>query len=239
MAETKPKNLAEALIAFQASVPSIETNRKGQHGAFADLPHILSIIRPALAKAGLAVIQVPSDTADGPGLRTTLMHSSGEKETAVTPLCINKEPMKTRDGRTIALNPTMEWGKAVTYQRRYALQAILGICIGMEDIDPDLPAEKIDWNDHREIPTPKQAQQPAAVDSTPKVEPEAKSPYLSDDKLKDLKAQLMSLDPDYRQAMCKAFIPKFDVPNGVKVGTFIKTQEHADWITNYMLENEP
>jgi len=112
LADKKPTNLAEALIAFQAAVPGITTNRKGQHGAFADLPHVLSMIRPALSSAGLAVSQIVDTVGDQPALRTTLMHTSGQEMTGVTPLCINKEPMKKRDGSVIALNPSMEFGKA-------------------------------------------------------------------------------------------------------------------------------
>ncbi len=218
MASSTPKNLAEALIAFQASVPSIETNRKGQHGAFADLPHILSIIRPSLAKAGLAVSQI-LDTVEGePGLRTTLMHSSGEKETAVTPLCINKEPMKTRDGRTIALNPTMEFGKAVTYTRRYGLQSILGISIGMEDIDPDLPVT--------DVATPTQQQEPVKAAAIAAEDP------LDDTTKKEIIGVLMSCKPAYRDLALVAFIEEFGVSNA-KVSDRIQAVKHGTFFQNY------
>ena len=215
MAETKPKNLAEALIAFQASVPTIHDNDESFHGKFANMEGILGVIGPALRKAGLVVSQLPDELEGEPALRTTLMHTSGEQVIAVSPLVV-----------AAGKNVTQEWGKAITYQRRYALQSVLGICAGIKDNDADAEPEV------RSVPTPKQEQQPVKKAA-------AKSPDLPKDKLDDLKAQLMSLDDDYRQNMCKAFIPKFDVPNGAKVGAFIKTQEHADWITNYMLENEP
>ena len=215
MAETKPKNLAEALIAFQASVPTIHENDSSFHGKFANLAGVLGTINPALRKAGLAVSQLPEEVEGKPGLRTTLMHTSGEQITAVTPLAV-----------ATGKNITQEWGKSVTYQRRYALQSILGICCGIEDTDADSEPEV------RSVPTPAQQQQPAKKAA-------AKSPDLPKDKLDALIAQLKGLKPEYMTTMCKAFIPKFDVPNGVKVGAFIKTQEHSDWITNYMLENEP
>jgi len=215
MAETKPKNLAEALIAFQASVPTIHENDSSFHGKFANLAGVLGTINPALRKAGLAVSQLPEEVDGKPGLRTTLMHTSGEQITAVTPLVL-----------ATGKNAVHEHGKSITYIRRYALQAILGICCGIEDTDADAEPEV------RSVPTPKQEQQPVKKAA-------AKSPDLPDDKLLDILTQIKALDPDYRTAMCKAFIPEFDVPNGVKVGAFIKTQEHADWITNYMLENEP
>ena len=87
-AEAKPKNLAEALIAFQASVPTIHENDSSFHGKFANLAGVLGTINPALRKAGLAVSQLPEEVDGKPGLRTTLMHTSGEQITAVTPLVL-------------------------------------------------------------------------------------------------------------------------------------------------------
>ena len=132
-AQSAYKNLAEALIAFQATVPTITENDSSYHGKFANLPGILSTIGPALRACGLAVCQLPADTADGPGLRTTLMHTSGESITAVSPLSIQTGT----DSKGRPLNVTQEWGKAMTYTRRYALQAALGICVGIEDNDAD------------------------------------------------------------------------------------------------------
>ena len=54
------------------------------------------------------------------------MHTSGESITDITPLCIG-------NGK----NATQEWGKAMTYTRRYALQSVLGLCVGIEDNDAD------------------------------------------------------------------------------------------------------
>ena len=123
---TAPPNLAEALIAFQSSVPTIQDNAESFHGKFANLPGILSTINPHLRAAGLFVSQLPAETDHGPGLRTTLMHTSGESITDITPLCIG-------NGK----NATQEWGKAMTYTRRYALQSVLGLCVGIEDNDAD------------------------------------------------------------------------------------------------------
>lgn len=126
-------NLAAALINFQKTVPTIEENDKSFHGKFANLPGILSTIGPALRANGLAVVQLPADTAQGPGLKTSLIHTSGESWTDTTPLCIQTGV----DQKGRPLNVTQEWGKAMTYTRRYALQAALGICVGIEDNDAE------------------------------------------------------------------------------------------------------
>lgn len=123
-------NLAKALINFQSSVPTIHDNAESFHGGFANLPGVLSKIGPALRAAGLVVSQLPEEINGQPGLRTTLMHTSGEHVSAVTPLAINS-----------GKNGTQEWGKSVTYQRRFCLLSVLGLCVGIEDNDADI-AEK-------------------------------------------------------------------------------------------------
>ena len=82
------KNLAEALIEFQGSVPTIHENDSSFHGKFANLPGVLSTIGPSLRAAGLAITQVPEQVGDQPGLRTTLLHTSGEQISGVTALII-------------------------------------------------------------------------------------------------------------------------------------------------------
>lgn len=145
---TPPKNLAEALIQFQASVPTIHENDSSFHGKFANLPGVLSTINPALRSCGLFVSQLATNIDGSPALRTTLMHVSGERIEDVTPLTIN-------NGK----NPTQEWGKAMTYTRRYSLQAVLGLCVGIEDNDADLS------QDHSSAPS--RASQAAPVAPPP------------------------------------------------------------------------
>ena len=122
--------LVAALIKFQQSVPTIHDNDNSYHGGFANLPGVLSTIGPKLRENGLAVSQLPEEINGQPGLRTTLLHTSGQSLTAVTPLAVNA-----------GKNGTQEWGKAMTYSRRYALQAVLGLCVGIEDNDADMEPE--------------------------------------------------------------------------------------------------
>ena len=91
-------NLAAALIKFHEAVPTIHDNAESYHGGFANLPGVLSNIGPALRESGLVVSQLPEDINGQPGLRTTLMHTSGEHLSAVTPLSINSGKMALRSG---------------------------------------------------------------------------------------------------------------------------------------------
>jgi hypothetical protein len=155
---TPPKNLAEALIQFQASVPTIHENDSSFHGKFANLPGVLSTINPALRSCGLFVSQLATNIDGSPALRTTLMHVSGERIEDVTPLTIN-------NGK----NPTQEWGKAMTYTRRYSLQAVLGLCVGIEDNDADLS------QDHSSAPS--RASQAAPVAPPPPLSSADREPF--------------------------------------------------------------
>lgn len=117
--------LTKALIGFHKAVDKIEKNARANYGKFADLANVLSTVTPALHANGLVLTQ----TFLGDLLVTTLHHTSGETLSGNCPLIVC-------DGR----NKTQEWGKAVTYQRRFAICSILGIVADMDTDDvPDLP----------------------------------------------------------------------------------------------------
>ena len=200
-------SLATALIAFQASVPTIHDNDKSFHGKFANLPGILSTIGPALRLNGLAVLQLPEDINGQPGLRTTLIHVSGEHVSAVTPLSINS-----------GKNGTQEWGKAVTYSRRYALQAVLGLCVGIEDNDADIE------------PT---------ISSTPAKNPKTASKVegvsnsdqpLSENDRNLCLGLIKELTPEGLESFCAAFRRDFGLSKTAKVAPCIVSVKHQDWM---------
>ena len=218
MADKKPANLAEALIAFQANVPTIDENSSSFHGKFADLPHILSVIGPTLRECGLAVSQTPTHIDGQPGLKTLLMHTSGEQIVAETPLvmCSGK-------------SATQEWGKAMTYQRRYALQSVLNLCAGIEDNDAD-PEPAV-----RSTPTATQTQQtkPAA-----KAKPDEN--ILGAKLTEDEKAQwvdfIKAAPADWRSKLVKAFATQFETGNR-KVSNEITHVLHTVFLQEYVERN--
>lgn len=88
---------------------------------YADLADSLSMVRPILAKHGLAVTQnatMPDETTVH--IHTTLFHESGE--------FISFHPLAMPNGRT-----AQETGSAITYGRRYALLACLGLAAEDDD----------------------------------------------------------------------------------------------------------
>ena len=113
------KELASALCAFQGEV---ETIKKGETNPFfkskyASLADILNVIRQPLADNGLSFVQFPSGRY---GLDTMLLHSSGEWISE----SYEMEPTK---------HDPQGAGSVITYQRRYALGAILGLNIDEDD----------------------------------------------------------------------------------------------------------
>jgi hypothetical protein len=128
---SEPQQLAElyaALAKAQAEFPPIERTRtvevrsdKGNYSFdYAPLDVVIEATRPALTKHGLAVMQ-PLDTLEGGALaiRTKLTHASGAELEFVTPL-----------QRT---DKIQQLGSLITYMRRYAYQAIVGVATDSDD----------------------------------------------------------------------------------------------------------
>lgn len=124
------KELATALSKFQGEIknPGNTADNPFFKSKYAPLNEILNVARPILAKNGLSVIQTPSGDGQNIILTTTLIHSSGEW--IESPELVLKADKATAQGA----------GSAITYARRYAISAILGI--SSEDDDDGNIAEK-------------------------------------------------------------------------------------------------
>lgn len=113
------KSLAIALCKFQGSVAKVkkEATNPFFKSKYATLANILDVISKPLSENGLAVSQLPVGET---GLTTILMHESGEfiMET------YQMKPVK---------NDPQGIGSSITYQRRYAIGAVLGLNIDDDD----------------------------------------------------------------------------------------------------------
>ena len=200
-------HLAKALIEFQSSVPTIHDNAESYHGGFANLPGVLSKIGPALRAAGLVVSQLPEEINGEPGLRTTLMHISGEHVSALTPLVVNS-----------GKNGTQEWGKSVTYQRRFCLLSVLGLCVGIEDNDADI-AEK--------APAKPAAKIEGVADND--------QPLSKGDRELCL-GLIQELTADNLAQFCKDFRRDFGLASDAKIAPVLTGVKHQNWM-NQNLKN--
>ena len=115
-------DLAAALCAVHGELnPAIkQADNPFFKSQYVDLPGVWEAIRPLLAKNGLSVVQTFTASADGPTIVTTLMHKSGQWVSSELFL----KPAKS-DPQGV--------GSAITYGRRYALAAMVGVVADEDD----------------------------------------------------------------------------------------------------------
>ena len=123
------KELSIALSKFQGEVtnPLNTAENPFFKSKYAPLNDILTLVRPLLSKQGLSIVQAPSGDGEHIILTTILIHNSGEY--IEFPELVLKADKPTAQGA----------GSAITYARRYAISAILGI--NSEDDDDGNNAE--------------------------------------------------------------------------------------------------
>ena len=118
------KELAAALVKAQASMGGAVKGKDNDYfsSTYADLTSIIKVIKKPFEENGLSYTQFPVTSSGGKGLGvvTMLMHTSGEwlqSEFFLPMKLTQKNP--NGDPQTA--------GSAITYARRYALQAMAGI----------------------------------------------------------------------------------------------------------------
>lgn len=114
-------NISAALLAAQKSMGNAKKGSANPFfkSSYADLNSVREATLPALNENGITVLQVPV----GHTIETTLLHESGEYIASSIEIVCSKS------------NDPQAYGSAITYARRYALQALL--CIGAEDDDAE------------------------------------------------------------------------------------------------------
>ena len=121
--------LAAALVKAQSQVKAAAKDSTNPFfkSKYADLSSVWEACRAALTANGLSVTQFPGFEDGSPGVATVttiLLHSSGQwiKGTAGAPL----PPKVSREGKESPAD-AQSVGSAITYLRRYALAAVLGV----------------------------------------------------------------------------------------------------------------
>ena len=123
-------NISQALLKAQRNMGNATKGASNPFfkSRYADLNAVREAVLPSLNENGITVLQlmVPGLTNPVTGemkeyLRTLLLHESGEMLSSDTEIVCAKR------------NDPQSYGSAVSYARRYGLQAML--CIGAEDDD--------------------------------------------------------------------------------------------------------
>jgi len=108
-----------AAIGELSNVPKTASNPYFK-SKYAPLDAIVDATRPVLAKYGLAVMQQPLFMEGSAGVETTILHKDGHSTTTTLLL-----PLKDQSPQGV--------GSAITYARRYALAAVLGLATEEDD----------------------------------------------------------------------------------------------------------
>ena len=118
------KELAGALTKAQGQIVGAVKDAANPffRSAYADMQSVWDAIRKPLTDNGLSIVQAPLTDGDKVGVETMLLHESGEF--LVSTLWMT--PVK---------NDPQAIGSAITYARRYALQAVAGVASIEEDDD--------------------------------------------------------------------------------------------------------
>lgn len=123
-------NLASALSKAQAKLPKVKFDAKNPflNNSYATLGAVIETAKPILAEFGLAVVQFPVSQEGRIGVRTALLHESGEfMEDVVT--------LVPESAKGLSINQSA--GVTISYLRRYAYVAVLSMYAD-EDTDGDV-----------------------------------------------------------------------------------------------------
>ena len=127
------KAIYKSLADFQQEVPVIHKGTSGYGYTYADLPAIFETINPLLKKHGLGFTQVFDHAQGGSCLVTHLFHvDTGE--------VLSSELLIPQGVSLAKMNEFQVLGSGITYLRRYALSAILGL---VTDKDTDASGDQI------------------------------------------------------------------------------------------------
>jgi len=145
------EKLSEALVKLQGKLVVVKKSEEAKTPKYtyryADLAAVWEMCRKPLSDNGLAVVQLCHNTEVGISLETILLHSSGQwisGEMAIS--AVNQDPQGI--------------GSALTYARRYALCAILGIATEDDDGEAAIPREATNGVRHPSKPVPEKSPTP-------------------------------------------------------------------------------
>lgn len=122
--------LASALSKAQNLIENVGKDKQGYGYKYADLASCLEAAKIPLSSNGLAVSQLITAIEDKQTLVTLLIHESGQW--LKSSFHIESVVISNKEGKT-SNNPLQQLGAGITYARRYAYAAIIGIA--QEDID--------------------------------------------------------------------------------------------------------
>lgn len=116
------QTLYTQLLAAQLEFPKIKKDSANPFfkNKYASLDGILETVLPILHKHGLFLVQNPINEGDRVGIHSQIFHTSGDF-------------IESKFTVTLAKNDPQGAGSAITYCRRYAITAMLGLNVEEDD----------------------------------------------------------------------------------------------------------
>ena len=126
------QKIAPALLAAQKAIVSAVKDAKNPYfkSAYADLTTVIEAVKGPLNAAGITFLQAIGWDNDRPVVETLLLHESGEFMSTTTPVFTVKE------------KDPQAFGSGVSYTKRYALQALLGVPTEDDDGESTIDRKK-------------------------------------------------------------------------------------------------
>lgn len=126
------KAFEAAMAAFSQNVPTINKDKSGHNSKYASLSNMLETVKPVLAEYGLHVRFDTQSTPDSVSVTCVISHEQGHFAETTLAYGVDKGgPIKGYQAL----------GSALTYLKRYALSAALGL--GEDEIDDDGQAASV------------------------------------------------------------------------------------------------
>jgi len=194
--------IATALAKAQAEITGARRSAENPffRSKYADLAEVWDVIRGPLSKNGISVYQAPEMEDGRVKVTTVLMHSSGQWIASELSLKMVKE-RRTQGGERefVPLDDPQSAGSAITYARRYALAAAVGVA--QEDDDGNAASVHPVKQSASSAPSKpsidrKDAPAPPVAEKTPKTKTDRA--HMSE--LRQLADQL-EMPPDARKAL--------------------------------------
>lgn len=154
--EVKVKELNEIATALSKAQAELESAKKDQSGYgynYSDLNSVIMTAKPILAKHGLSITQLLGNDGNKPSVHTMLLHSSGQYLEST----ISLDPIEMK-----GCNAVQNAGATISYLRRYAYQAILG----MSSEDNDASSSGYNKSTPNKEVKPKKKTQPFRLENT-------------------------------------------------------------------------
>jgi len=129
----KIDELTKALSLAQGVLENVQKDSKGYGYTYSSLASCLDTIKQPLLDNGLAITQVMGNHNKELTLVTYLMHISGQWIKSTIPILTPPPEKNNNNNNKYAKSPMQELGSSISYARRYALTAIIGLAQADDD----------------------------------------------------------------------------------------------------------